>query len=307
MILFILYVLIVIGQPQILQPKIYPLKTQQTCEDFFNEYKQELSKLSVLQNKSQKLILSQENLMPGFVVVCSKLKPTTASVYIISKKGKLHTEQDFFLNFLYEKINQVDEITPKNDRVDEFGEYDLIKKRPSLEKVIGYKRKNSESPLLNKNVLHEMGEILPNEETIYQKIMYNIYIYVEKSPCAQCMEMYYNIQKIFKNVNVKVYYSFPFNYNNINVVQDPLIKNLDVTKECLSTLQREDRNNYIFFPQNTFFTNPKGKSRLMKCINKKTQEKIKNGPKMKNLSFHLVKVNPKYRLRYKILKDRLGL
>ena len=45
----------------------------------------------------------------------------------------------------------------------------------------------------------------------------------------------------------------------------------------------------------------------MKCINKKTQEKIKNGPKMKNLSFHLVKVNPKYRLRYKILKDRLGL
>lgn len=239
--------------------------------------------------------------MPGFAVVCNKTQPINAYIYTINKKGKLHTEQNFFFQFLYEKINYHEE--NQHHIKDDFDQRHQVNKQifPGLNQKTKFKKSHTIS--YKNKTFQDLELNLLKEEQLFGTLSYDVFIYVKKSPCAECLNMYDNIQKSFPQIKIEVYYSFPFYYKNNEIVKDTRIQKLKVTDECLKRLKIEDKS---IFEKGFYFYDQGGQERLINCINKRTIINIKTRSKNQNLSFYQEN-NEKILFRIHNLKRELGL
>ena len=144
------------------------------------------------------------------------------------------------------------------------------------------------------------------EKNLYSSLSYEIFIYVQKSACAVCFDMYKNIINSFPSLQIHVFYSSFFNFNNVNKVNDPQIKELPIMNQCLEKVTEEDHKKGLNYNIKSYFKSYQGKKKLINCINDSTILSIKTfqGPK---LTFNQIEMKPINLFRANNLKKTLGI
>lgn len=293
-----------------------------TCESIFNKFKEDQDYLYAERNGNS-FSLGGE-IMPGFSVICDK-KAHEAKAYLFSKTTDLDSEQEFFLSFLLEKINKKDKelvaLSQANESLDKKNNNIHQKKRSQSEESLTLNKDNN-SKLENNNLRRSKSwtntKILNQpkakkgtfeyEQNIYQSINYEIFIYVKKSPCAVCLNMYNNIINSFPNIRIKAFYSSFFYFRNANIINEPHLSSLFVTKRCnQKVIATNNFKNNRLHRKNNYFAKQMNNKEILDCINYETISSLKNNNFGERLFFKQIEVKPMNLQRVSFLKKSMGL